>query len=99
MQHPNFGCPIIEIKGHEIRRQSVHCGYPGGNVDVFNSAVLLQATEGTESQIQQTVYIKPHLAPIGEYAPPGFGWIVDLLGVPMLFDRLSIHRVISRLPA
>jgi apolipoprotein N-acyltransferase len=48
--------------------------------DVFNSAVLFQRAS---NNLQRTVYIKQHLAPIGEYAPPGFGWITDLLGFPI----------------
>jgi apolipoprotein N-acyltransferase len=50
--------------------------------DVFNSAVLLQHA-ASASGVQRTVYIKQHLAPIGEYAPPGFRWLADLLDLPM----------------
>jgi apolipoprotein N-acyltransferase len=48
--------------------------------DVFNSAVLFQRAS---NNLQRTVYIKQHLAPIGEYAPPGFGWLVELLDFPI----------------
>jgi apolipoprotein N-acyltransferase len=51
--------------------------------EVYNSAVLLQRVTGATAGVQRTVYIKQHLAPIGEYAPPGFGWIADLLNLPM----------------
>jgi apolipoprotein N-acyltransferase len=51
--------------------------------DVFNSAVMLQQGAGPTPQVERTVYIKQHLAPIGEYAPPGFKWIADLLNLPM----------------
>jgi apolipoprotein N-acyltransferase len=51
--------------------------------DVFNSAVILQHVAAAPRGIQRTVYIKQHLAPIGEYAPPGFGWIADLLDLPL----------------
>ena len=50
--------------------------------DVFNSAVMLQRTADLQS-LRRTVYIKQHLAPIGEYAPPGFGWIAALLNFPI----------------
>ena len=51
--------------------------------EVYNSAVLLQRVTGAAAGVQRTVYIKQHLAPIGEYAPPGFGWIAALLDIPM----------------
>ena len=50
--------------------------------DVFNSGVLLQRSADGRS-LQRTLYIKQHLAPIGEYAPPGFRWIADLLNFPI----------------
>jgi apolipoprotein N-acyltransferase len=51
--------------------------------DVFNSAVILQHVATAPPGIQRTVYIKRHLAPIGEYAPPGFRWLADLLDLPL----------------
>jgi apolipoprotein N-acyltransferase len=51
--------------------------------DVFNSAVMLQRAATTPAGIQRTVYIKRHLAPIGEYAPLGFRWLADLLNLPL----------------
>jgi apolipoprotein N-acyltransferase len=51
--------------------------------DVFNSAVMLQQGAGPTPHVERTTYIKQHLAPIGEYAPPGFKWIADLLDLPM----------------
>jgi apolipoprotein N-acyltransferase len=51
--------------------------------DVFNSAVMLQQVAAAPTGVQRTTYIKQHLAPIGEYAPPGFRWIADLLNLPM----------------
>src|SRR5207237_8819454 len=44
-----------------------------------NSAVMLQRVADVPVAVQRTVYIKQHLAPIGEYAPPGFRWIAALL--------------------
>jgi apolipoprotein N-acyltransferase len=66
--------------------------------DVFNSAVMLQrTTDGTAGvpapAVQRTVYIKQHLAPIGEYAPPGFGWIATLLDLPMS-NRRSTQDIV-----
>jgi apolipoprotein N-acyltransferase len=51
--------------------------------DVFNSAVMLQRAADAPAAVRRTVYIKQHLAPIGEYAPPGFRWIADLLNFPI----------------
>jgi apolipoprotein N-acyltransferase len=50
--------------------------------DVFNSAVMLQHAAAANG-IQRTVYIKQHLAPIGEFAPPGFRWLADLINLPL----------------
>jgi apolipoprotein N-acyltransferase len=51
--------------------------------DVFNSAVMLQEVATPAPHVERTIYIKQHLAPFGEYAPPGFQWITDLLELPM----------------
>jgi apolipoprotein N-acyltransferase len=50
---------------------------------IFNSAVMLQDSGAAPTAIQRTVYIKQHLAPLGEYAPPGFRWLAELLNLPL----------------
>jgi apolipoprotein N-acyltransferase len=57
--------------------------------DIFNSAVLLQRAPGTDQPLQRYVYIKQHLAPFGEYSPPGLRWLTDLLGMPMSNLRMT----------
>src|SRR5207237_2650385 len=58
--------------------------------EYFNSVITL----GT-SPIQ--AYHKLHLVPFGEFAPPGFGWLLALVNVPM--SDLSRGRVRKPLQA
>jgi apolipoprotein N-acyltransferase len=48
----------------------------GGDVDYYNSVVSL-SDAGAPS------YRKRHLVPFGEFIPPGFGWILRVLKIPM----------------
>jgi apolipoprotein N-acyltransferase len=49
----------------------------------YNSAVLLGPPADSAGSVRRSVYIKRHLAPIGEYTPRGFRWLAELLGLPM----------------
>lgn len=42
----------------------------------YNAVVSLGASPGQ-------VYAKSHLVPFGEFVPPGFGWVVALLKIPL----------------
>jgi apolipoprotein N-acyltransferase len=47
-----------------------------------NRTVLLKSAPGQTPRLDSITYTKRTLVPLGEYAPPGFGWIVDLLALP-----------------
>jgi apolipoprotein N-acyltransferase len=44
--------------------------------DYYNSVVTLGVSP-------QQVYHKVHLVPFGEFIPPGFGWVLDILKIPL----------------
>jgi apolipoprotein N-acyltransferase len=48
----------------------------GGEVDYYNSLVSLADSAAP-------AYRKRHLVPFGEFIPPGFGWILAVLKIPM----------------
>jgi apolipoprotein N-acyltransferase len=48
----------------------------GGEVDYYNSLVSL-------AEPALPSYRKRHLVPFGEFIPPGFGWILAVLKIPM----------------
>lgn len=56
-----------------------------------NSAITIDAQSSPIAiqQLQMTQrYDKHHLVPFGEFVPPGFGWFIDLLQIPLgNFDR------------
>jgi apolipoprotein N-acyltransferase len=47
-----------------------------------NRTVLLRRIDGGLPRLDSVTYTKRTLVPLGEYAPPGFGWIVELLALP-----------------
>jgi apolipoprotein N-acyltransferase len=62
--------------GKHILLGTVERNARGGDVDYYNSLVSL-ADPSLPS------YRKRHLVPFGEYIPPGFGWILAVLKIPM----------------
>ena len=62
--------------GKHILLGTVERNPRGGEVDYYNSLVSL-AEQGMPA------YRKRHLVPFGEYIPPGFGWILAVLKIPM----------------
>jgi len=62
--------------GKDILLGTVERNPRGGEVDYYNSLVSL-AAPGMPS------YRKRHLVPFGEFIPPGFGWILAVLKIPM----------------
>jgi apolipoprotein N-acyltransferase len=62
--------------GKHILLGTVERNPRGGEVDYYNSLVSL-ADPSLPS------YRKRHLVPFGEYIPPGFGWILAVLKIPM----------------
>jgi apolipoprotein N-acyltransferase len=62
--------------GKHILLGTVERNPRGGDVDYYNSLVSL-AEPGLPS------YRKRHLVPFGEFIPPGFGWILAVLRIPM----------------
>jgi apolipoprotein N-acyltransferase len=62
--------------GKHILLGTVERNPRGGEVDYYNSLVSL-ADPSLPS------YRKRHLVPFGEFIPPGFGWILAVLKIPM----------------
>ncbi|MDF8361352.1 apolipoprotein N-acyltransferase [Achromobacter anxifer] len=81
----------------EQQRSTIVMGVPLDTVDLdggqrlTNSAIGFDATTPVSQLVAGTMpqrYDKRHLVPWGEYVPPGFGWFVQLLNMPLgEFDR------------
>jgi apolipoprotein N-acyltransferase len=63
-------------RGKHILLGTVERNPRGGEVDYYNSLVSL-------AEPGMPAYRKRHLVPFGEYIPPGFGWILAVLKIPM----------------
>ena len=62
--------------GKEILIGSVERSHAGDRYEYWNSVVRIGAGE-------QQSYRKRHLVPFGEFIPPGFGWILAVLKIPL----------------
>ena len=72
--------------GKEILLGTVEREFRGQDFDYYNSVVRLTGDK-PES------YRKRHLVPFGEFIPPGFGWILGVLHIPLSdFARGAPHQ-------
>ncbi len=62
--------------GKEILLGAVERRAEGGELGYYNSVVSLTDPTGEP-------YRKRHLVPFGEFIPPGFRWVVDVLRIPL----------------
>ncbi len=62
--------------GQDILLGTVEREFRYGAYDYYNSLVRITGP-GLQS------YRKRHLVPFGEYTPPGFGWVLSILHIPM----------------
>jgi apolipoprotein N-acyltransferase len=76
---PDYGASLREharSSGKDILLGTVERNPRGGDVDYYNSLVSLVPE-------RMPSYRKRHLVPFGEFIPPGFGWILAVLRIPM----------------
>src|SRR6185503_8185341 len=50
--------------------------YRAGPQEYYNSVVSL-------GRSPRQIYHKTHLVPFGEFVPPGFGWVIRMLRIPL----------------
>jgi apolipoprotein N-acyltransferase len=62
--------------GKEILLGTVERDVQGGVYEYYNSLVRLTGD-------RRESYRKRHLVPFGEFIPPGFGWMLNILHIPM----------------
>ena len=70
---------LAELRGMATARGgAILAGVPSGDIegDYYNSVVSIDAAE-------PQFYHKQHLVAFGEFIPPGFGWIVKVLNIPL----------------
>lgn len=77
---------VQQRKGDLLIGAPMRTHSPDGKVRYTNSVVSI----GT-SPIQ--TYSKSHLVPFGEFIPPGFGWVLDIMRIPLSdFSRGSLSQ-------
>jgi apolipoprotein N-acyltransferase len=62
--------------GKEILLGTVERDVQGGVYEYYNSLVRITGD-------RRESYRKRHLVPFGEFIPPGFGWVLNILHIPM----------------
>lgn len=62
-------------RGADILLGTVERTSAEGKFDYYNSVISLGSS-------RPQVYRKSHLVPFGEFIPPGFGWVLNLLKIP-----------------
>ncbi|MBL8517460.1 MAG: apolipoprotein N-acyltransferase [Betaproteobacteria bacterium] len=67
-----------EAKGSRILLGTVERTAAEGAYDYYNAVAMVGGVEGEAAR-----YRKSHLVPFGEYIPPGFGWVLKILKIPL----------------
>ena len=74
-------------RGGDILLGSVERTRAEGKFDYFNAMISVGSN-------RQQIYRKSHLVPFGEFIPWGFGWIIQVLKIPLTdFARGSLPQV------
>ncbi len=74
-------------RGGDILLGSVERTRAEGKFEYFNAMISIGS-----NRLQ--IYRKSHLVPFGEFIPPGFGWILEVLKIPLTdFARGNPHQV------
>lgn len=65
-------------KGSRILLGTVERTRTGGAFDYYNAVAMIGGADGESRR-----YRKSHLVPFGEYIPLGFGWVLNVLQIPL----------------
>lgn len=66
----------VRQRGGDILLGTVERTRAEGKFDYYNSAISIGSSP-------MQAYRKSHLVPFGEFIPPGFGWVLDILKIPL----------------